>query len=275
MNDLTPKNLDETKALAKDLATADTLPQALQKKPADLLAIILTGSELGLSPMQSIRGIAIIKGKPTLSADTVGALVRRNKGVCEWLRIVESTDTVCTLETKRVGDPEPTKFSFTIEQAKRAGLAGGDNWRKYPEAMLRARCTAAICRAVYPDLVMGIYDPDELSERPPVPVANEVIPQAVESTASRNAPQLTAMTFDQGSGAQVEAKPVEPTPVVDFQEPNKAAFDGLMFMMKAIGNRSDLAGLVPRIKQCTPDEQKLLREAYGQAMQRIDAEVRK
>lgn len=262
MSDLTPKNLDETKALAKDLATADTLPTALQKKPADLLAIILTGSELGLSPMQSVRGIAIIKGKPTLSADTIGALVRRNKAVCEWLRIVESTDTVCTLETKRVGDPEPTKFSFTIEQAKRAGLAGGDNWRKYPEAMLRARCTAAICRAVYPDLVMGIYDPDELSDKP-IQVASEAV---------KEAPQLAAETpqvFDQDSSAHV------PTPVVDLVEPNKAAFDGLIFMMKAIGNRADLAGLVPRIKQCTPEEQKLLREEYGKAMQRIDAEVRK
>jgi hypothetical protein len=30
--------------------------------------------------------------------------------------------------------------------------------------MLRARCGAAIARAVYPDLVAGIYDPDEVAE---------------------------------------------------------------------------------------------------------------
>jgi hypothetical protein len=29
--------------------------------------------------------------------------------------------------------------------------------------MLRARCGAAIARAVYPDLVAGIYDPDEVA----------------------------------------------------------------------------------------------------------------
>jgi hypothetical protein len=41
-------------------------------------------------------------------------------------------------ETKRVGST-PVKISFTIEQAKQAGLTGKDNWRNYPAAMLRAR----------------------------------------------------------------------------------------------------------------------------------------
>lgn len=62
-------------------------------------------------------------------------------------------------------------MSYTIAQAKQAGLLGSQAWQKYPDAMLRARCLSAICRAVYPDLILGMYDPDELAplERPATP----------------------------------------------------------------------------------------------------------
>src|SRR5690606_17440997 len=42
-----------------------------------------------------------------------------------------------------------------------AGLTGRQNWKAHPAAMLRARASAALARAVYPDVAMGIYDPDE------------------------------------------------------------------------------------------------------------------
>lgn len=160
---ISPKTLDEASKMASTLSAAHTLPQALQKQPADVLAIILTGAELGLAPMQAIRGLAIIKGKPVLSADAMGALVKRRRDICEYLTCPETTAQVATFETKRQGDPKPTRLSFTIQQAQLAGLTGGDNWRKYPDAMLRARALSGICRLVYPDLLLGVYDPDELA----------------------------------------------------------------------------------------------------------------
>lgn len=153
-----PKSLAEWKDLAKTLSAANVLPQALKKKPEDIFAICLTGDELGLGPMTSIRGIHIIQGKPTLSADLMGALCMRSR-VCEFLNLVESTAEIATYEAKRAKSSRVVTLSFTIAQARRAGLQG-DNWRKYPEAMLRARCLAAICRAVFPDLCAGLYDSD-------------------------------------------------------------------------------------------------------------------
>jgi hypothetical protein len=41
-------------------------------------------------------------------------------------------------------------MSWTIEQAKKAGLTNKDNWRNYPRAMLRARLIAEAIRTVYP-----------------------------------------------------------------------------------------------------------------------------
>lgn len=161
-----PGTLAEAKDLAQTLSAARTIPQALQKSPADVLAIVMAGAELGLAPMQSLRALVLIQGKPTLSADAMGALVKSRRDVCAYLVLKHSDGTRAAYETQRVGDPSPTSMGFTIEEAKAAGLAGGDNWRKYPAAMLRARALSAICRAVYPDLLLGVYDPDELAATP-------------------------------------------------------------------------------------------------------------
>ena len=139
-------------------------------------AVLLKGHELGFTPMAAAGSIAIIKGKVSLSADATIALCKRSPA-CLYLRLVESTEEVATYETQRAGDPSPTALSYTIAQAKTAGLTGSQTWRAHAPAMLRARCGAAIARAVYPDLVAGIYDPDEVAEivrAEPAPVREEV-----------------------------------------------------------------------------------------------------
>jgi hypothetical protein len=192
---ITPKSLSEAKELAQTLAAARSIPEVLQKSPADVLAIVLAGAELGLAPMQSIRGIRLIKGQPALSADAMGALVKARRDVCQYLLLVESTPQRAVYRTQRVGDPQPTELTYTLEDAQRAGLTGGDNWRRYPAAMLRARCLSAICRAVYPDLLLGVYDPEELSvvEQPrpaqPAEVVDAVVQAATAAAVSTPAPQ--------------------------------------------------------------------------------------
>jgi hypothetical protein len=84
--------------------------------------------------------------------------------VCRFFRIVESTDKVATYEALRDGHAEPTRLSYRLEQAQRAGLMSNAQWKNHPEAMLRARCSAALARAMFPDLAAGIYTPDEGEE---------------------------------------------------------------------------------------------------------------
>jgi hypothetical protein len=203
MNEITilsPKTLAEAKDLATVLAGARTIPEALQKSPADVLAIVMAGAELGLAPMQSIRALVLIKGKPTLSADAMGALVKSRPDICEWLVLRHSDAERATYETKRKGEPTPTTMSFTSADAKLAGL-NGDNWRKFPAAMLRARAQSALCRAVYQDLLLGVYDPDEIAPLPDTP----------RSVTSR-LPPLDPKTEDLLSSARGGATESDPSP---------------------------------------------------------------
>lgn len=186
-----PANVSEAMEMAKCLVDSRLLPGHI-RTPQAAFAIIATGRELGLSPMQSIRMIHVIEGRPTLSADAMVALCRQAE-CCRGFRLVESTDRIATWETHREGEPEPVRMSFSIEDAQRAGLASRDTWKKYPAAMLRARAASALCRAVYQDVCAGLYTEEEIATQEPIRARVESVePKTEETTQSSGEAKLVA-----------------------------------------------------------------------------------
>lgn len=131
--------------------------------PEAVLAIILAGRAHGLGAFQSLQGFYNIQGKPSASSAMLVGLCKRHPA-CKYFRLVKSTPELAMYETQRLGDPEPTQMTYTIEQAKLANLTGKDNWKKDPAAMLMARASSRLARAVYPDLCVGLYTPDEIED---------------------------------------------------------------------------------------------------------------
>lgn len=156
---LVPRTLPELSEFAQRLSASKLLPPDLRSQ-ADIAVTLLQGMELGLRPMQALRSIHIVKGKPVLSADLIVALVMRSPH-CQYFRLVSSDTKAACYETQRQGNPEPVRLSFTIEDAKRAGLDKRDTWKAHPAAMLRARAKAHLAREVYPDIAMGLYETGE------------------------------------------------------------------------------------------------------------------
>jgi hypothetical protein len=197
-----PQSMQEAMLFSEAVVQSGLVPHVKRKEAA--FAIIVTGAELGLTAMQSLRSIHIVDGKPTLSADLIVGLVKRSS-VCQWFRLVETTNERAVFETLRRGEPEPTRYVYTMEDAARANLLGRRPWRQYTAAMLRARCATALARAVYPDLVAGIYEPDELQHH-----HSELLPNAVGH----------GLLLDDAEEAQVVAASAQPapTPPSDFVE---------------------------------------------------------
>jgi hypothetical protein len=154
---LEPSTVEQAFWLAGQLVKSGLLGKSVTKAEA-AFAVILTGRELGLTAMQSLRSIHCVDGKPTLSADLMAALVKRSP-YCVYFRMVESTAKIATYSTERVGEGVTT-MSFTIDDAVAAGIAGKAVWKQYTSAMLRARCIAVLARVVFPDVMAGIYEAD-------------------------------------------------------------------------------------------------------------------
>lgn len=133
------------------------------KDRAQAIVKILAGRELGISPIASMTGVYIVKGKPSMGANLIAACVK-NSGRYNY-RIIALTDTVCELEFfERFDTGQPLasagKSKFTIEDAKRAGT---QNLDKFPRNMLFARAMSNgakwYCASIFSG---GVYTPEEL-----------------------------------------------------------------------------------------------------------------
>lgn len=167
---LDPRSMKDARTLAQDLFASRMF--SAYGTPQAVLSTIMVGRELGLPAMASLRSVNNVEGRHGLSAELMAALIIKS-GLAEYFRIVtdengkiESDEKLATYETLRKGPGNKrTEFTYTIEEATRAGLVKDKSgWVKNPKAMLRARAISGLAHLIYPDLLGGLYTPEELSE---------------------------------------------------------------------------------------------------------------
>jgi len=158
---LEPRTMSDAITLAKH--AFDSRQFSAYGTPQAVLMSLLAGRELGLAAMASLRAVQIIEGKLTLSADLMRGLILRS-GAVKYFRCIERTAEQSTWETQR-GDDPPVRLTYTIEEARQAGVVKpGSGWVKYAPDMLVARASSKLARLVCPDILHGIYTPEELRE---------------------------------------------------------------------------------------------------------------
>ena len=176
------QSFDDAFRFAKMVSGSDFAPKDFKGKPESCMLAIQHGSEVGLSPMQSLQSIAVINGRPTIWGDAALALVQSSP-VCEYVKEYtegqgDSLTAVC--EAKRRGYPAPTVSRFSMQDAKRAGLAGKSGpWSQYPERMLALRARGFALRNAFADALRGLITAEEAQDYPQ-PVVAETPRQPVE-----------------------------------------------------------------------------------------------
>lgn len=206
-------------------ALPDNAPEEMKKRVlyeavSKISSIMQMGHELGIAPMQAISAIHVIKGKPSLSASLMLALCY--KKIPGFRAVFKEKHNVECVGTFYREGCEPQSFTFTLEDAKRAGL-NGTGWQKYPAAMLRARVTATGCRAVAPDAIIGWYATEELGDEVIDVVASEGVgsppearkdsPPEIPNNTVPSTPPRPATGNTPGYDARHEKRMSEPSTV--------------------------------------------------------------
>lgn len=152
--------------------------------PSKAVVKIMAGREVGLPPVASMMGLYVIEGKVTYSATMVGALIKRAgyKYIVQW---TEDNGGTCILNFRDKEGLNLGTSSFSMSDAKAAGLAGKNTWAKYPRAMMFARALSQGGRWFCPEAFAGgCYTPEELDPKIAVTEDGEVVDGEVVETRS-------------------------------------------------------------------------------------------
>ena len=167
-----PDQLQALEQFCSKLNGSPFLPRTLvrdtdsSRQTATLLAVVLTGREMGLSPMQSLRAYWMSPdGRLGMYADSMLAVMLSRGAKFKWL---ENTTEKVSLQGVR-GDYEYTA-TWTKKDAEAAQLWTKDIWRKYPRNMLRARVISEMFRTLCPDFGGAqMYSQEELQDMDETP----------------------------------------------------------------------------------------------------------
>jgi len=144
--------------------------------PADAYFTVMIGQDLGLSPAASLQNIYNVNGRPSLYADMKLALVKQHPEYAGCEISGDAKQCTVTLRRKNANGVIDTVIStFTIQDAERAKLTGKDNWKMYPQRMLKARALSYACNDLFPDAMIGLLSVEEAKDIPKVNAKQELI----------------------------------------------------------------------------------------------------
>lgn len=217
---IVPQTMEEAYRLANAVCEAGMAPRGLDT-PAKAMVAIMHGLEIGLTPMAALQRIAVVNGRPTIWGDGAMSLVRAS-GLCEYVKERidgEGDKRVGVCEAKRKGEPDPIIRTFSVQDAKNAGLWGkAGPWQQYANRMLAMRARAFTLRDGFADVLGGLYLKEELEDVPThtqARVSAPPPPQMIEApkppdAAAHEQPaevaKFVASVQDKFPGATVERK---------------------------------------------------------------------
>ena len=172
------------------LVKSGFLPVAINT-PEKAVAIALTAKEIGIGMMEGFRSINVIQGKPTVSPQLMLALANRT-GQVEDIKITHGED-FCEITIKRKGRTSYT-CSFGVADATAMQLMGKDNYKKQAKTMFQWRALAANLRVTFPDVVLGLYTPEEMGAAVTVGENEEMVIKAPEIVQVAHNPGVTDET---------------------------------------------------------------------------------
>lgn len=169
------------------------------KSEAQAIGLLMLAQAEGVHPVMATRKFHIMHdGKPTMRSDAMLAGYRAKGGKVRW-------KTAADDKTAQVGEWEfegtTTVIGFTMAEAIAAGYTTatpkpGSGWARDPAAMLRARTISRATRMLTPEVVVGLYTPEEVEDFAP------------EGAAPAKAARATKAAPDMQSASVVGSEPL-------------------------------------------------------------------
>ena len=214
-----------------------TVPKHLQNNPADCLAIVMQATQWNLNPFAVAQKTHLVNGVLGYEAQLIISLIN-NSGLLvdrlrfqwdgPWDRIVGKFKEVesrtkkddngnpkkfivpdwkqadeqglsCTVFATLRGDTTPTELTLFMTQAR---TRNSTLWTEDPKQQLAYLASKRFGRLHMPDVILGIYSPDELDDRAPKDMGPADVVAANDSAAPAASAQLAAAKLEAAKGRE-------------------------------------------------------------------------
>ncbi|EFJ8855276.1 recombinase RecT [Escherichia coli] len=235
-----------------------TVPKHLEGKAADCLAVTMQAAQWGMNPFAVAQKTHVVNGTLGYEAQLVNAVVSSSSLLAtrlnyrwsgDWSNVNGKTDKspnlTVTVSAVLKGEAEPRELTISMAQA---GVRNSPLWEQDPRQQLAYLCTKRWARLHAPDVLLGVYTPDELQETAPR-VERDITPQTT-----------TAAGMNSLINAKPAKKPDEQTRKADSRDPEEM----LMAFTSAAMNYSTVSELDKAYKyiaQKLSDDDELLAKA--------------
>lgn len=222
-----PEGMNQLVRFAELMAQSKaTVPQHLAGKPADCLAVTMQAAQWGMNPFAVAQKTHVVNGTLGYEAQLVNAVVSSSNLLAtrlnyrwdgDWSKVNGKTDKspslTVTVSAVIKGEADPRELTISMAQA---GVRNSPLWEQDPRQQLAYLCVKRWARLHAPDILLGVYTPDELQEAAPR-VERDITP-----------PAATASGMNSLINAKPDQKPEEQTRKADDRDPDEilAAFTG-------------------------------------------------
>ncbi|HCZ2200532.1 TPA: RecT family recombinase [Salmonella enterica subsp. enterica serovar Victoria] len=183
-----PEGMDRLVRFATLMADSKaTVPQHLAGKPADCLAVTMQAAQWGMNPFAVAQKTHVVNGTLGYEAQLVNAVVSSSNLLStrlnyrwdgDWSKVNGKSDKspslTVTVSAVLKGEAEPRELTISMAQA---GVRNSPLWEQDPRQQLAYLCVKRWARLHAPDVLLGVYTPDELQEAAPR-VERDITPPA-------------------------------------------------------------------------------------------------
>lgn len=189
-----------------------TVPKHLQGNEGDCFAIIGQSLRWGMDPYAVAQKTHVVNGTLGYEAQLVIAVINNRAPISDrisfeyfgdWSKVKTKDDksdagVICRATFK--GDDEPTELSLTMAQV--GNVRNSPLWAADPRQQLAYLAAKRWARLNCPDVILGVYTPDELNER-------NAQPKDVSPVKTKNAGASALLERVKSKKATVEAPAIE------------------------------------------------------------------
>lgn len=165
---LMPGNMDQAARLADIMSKSSLVPSCLQGKPADCFLVIEQALRWNMSPFAVAQCTSVVKGRLNFEGKLVAAAVQ-SSGILNGRLDYDyegTGDGRTIIVTGFIrGSDKPREVKVCIKDVR----TDNEQWRKQPDQQLAYSGTRTWARRWTPEVMLGVYSPEEFEEAPSEP----------------------------------------------------------------------------------------------------------